>query len=468
MLARLGRRTVIAGAVAIAVLLAAGATVLILGPSGVRDLVVEPSTPAPTAPRPSPTTVPPALDDPGGSAKPATATAVRDRLRGLLDNRALGKRFGAYVVDPATGHVLLQRRADQPATPASTAKLSTATAALRALGPQHRLKTTVERSGHTIILVGGGDVTLRGPGKHPDEPTYPEFASLAALAKQTSANLDRSAKVRVRIDDSLYTGPRTAPGWKPNYVPEGDVAPVSALTIDEGRKDPREGARYSDPALSAGQAFAQLLEKRGVTVRGQVSRAETPDAAKKVAKVSSPTIAQLVEYMLTHSDNDIAETLVRQVALAKGKPASFHGASAAVDAVLAQMGLAKGITLYDGSGLSTKDKVTPKALTGLLRAAASGKHPKLRAVLSGLPVGGFSGTLATRFGEQGAGAGAGAVRAKTGTLDGVSSLAGYVRGTDGRVLVFAFVANGVPSGATWRSRIVLDKLAARLAGCGCN
>lgn len=468
MLARPGKRATLAGAIAIAVVLALGATVLVLGPSGVRDLVVEPASPAPTAPRPSPTTAPPALDSPARSAKPATAAAVRERLGGLLGKRALGSRFGAYVVDPATGHVLLHRRADRPATPASTAKLATATATLHALGPQHRLTTTVERSGRTVFLVGGGDVTLRGPGKHPDQPTYPKFASLAALAKRTAAKLDGPGKVGVRVDDSLYAGPRTAPGWKPNYVPEGDVAPVSALTVDEGRKDPEQGARVSDPALSAGRAFTQLLKKEGVTVRGHPARTETPDAARQVATAKSPTVAQLVEYMLTNSDNDIAETLARQVALAKGKPATFHGASTAVHAALEQMGVAKGISLHDGSGLSTKDRVTPKALTGLLRAAASGRHPKLGAVLSGLPVGGFSGTLASRFEEPGAGAGAGPVRAKTGTLDGVNSLAGYVREADGRVLVFAFVANGVPSGATWKSRVVLDKLAARLAGCGCN
>ena len=101
--------------------------------------------------------------------------------------------------------------------------------------------------------------------------------------------------------------------------------------------------------------------------------------------------------------------------------------------------------MVDGSGLSTADLMQATALTSVVRASASGGHPELRALLAGLPVAGFLGTLAIRFSTTASAAGVGAVRAKTGTLTGVSSLAGVVVDADGRQLAFAVIAGHVPS-----------------------
>lgn len=461
------RRGLVVTAVVVVVVVAAAAAVVVgYGPERLRALgtTVTP-TPTPTVPRPTPTTVPPALAKPTATTAP-NAAAVRARLGTLLRSKSLGKGFGGYVVDPVTGTTLAGRRANSTVTPASTAKLATTSAALASLGPQARFTTKVVRTEGGVTLVGGGDPTLLGPGKQPAMPAYPSYARLTALAARTAKALVKTGVVRVRVDDSLYSGSRLGPGWKPNYVPEGSVAPVDALMIDHGRADPRRSTRVTDPALAAGRAFAAQLRKHGVHVKGKVARKKAAKGAATLAQVRSPTVGDLVEETLTNSDNDMAEALARHVALNEGLPGSFAGGSSAVHTVLARLGVASGIHLYDGSGLSPNDRVTPKALARVLGLAASGRHPELSSVLSGLPIGGYTGTLTSRFGE--ARSGVGMVRAKTGTLDGVSGLAGYVQDRDGRVIVFAFVANGIPPSKSGQTHLTLDRLAAGLASCGCG
>ncbi|GAC1443539.1 MAG: hypothetical protein NVSMB55_17360 [Mycobacteriales bacterium] len=358
--------------------------------------------------------------------------------------------------------------------PASTAKIATAVAALTALSPDFRLTTRVLAGAAPgdVVLVGGGDPTLAGAFTRVG---YPPPARLADLAARARIALAGAAVRRVLVDDSLFAGPVLGPGWRPEYVSSGDVAPVMAVEVDEGRTalpplgGPSRVARTSDPALSAGRTLAALLG----APHAAVLRGRAPADGASLAAVSSPTVPQLVEQMLTHSDNDLAEALARQVAIAKGQPATFSGAAAALRAVLADVLVQVGATpaavlLSDGSGLSRLDRVQPGALTRLLADVAGRDRGRLFPVLSGLPVAGFDGTLERRFRTGPGVAAAGVVRAKTGTLNGVSALAGLVRTRDGRLLAFDFTADGVPFGATLASQTALDRLAAALAGCGCG
>ncbi len=175
--------------------------------------------------------------------------------------------------------------------------------------------------------------------------------------------------------------------------------------------------------------------------------------------------------MLTESNNDIAEALARQVAIATGRPASFSGGAAAVRATLRRLGVGSGISTVDGSGLSPEDRITPAALAHLISLPVSPRYPQLRAVITGLPVAGFSGTLSTaenRFVTKLSAPADGLVRAKTGTLDDVRALAGLVVDRDGGLLSFAFMINRVPAETMTASAAILDRLAAALAGCGCR
>jgi D-alanyl-D-alanine carboxypeptidase/D-alanyl-D-alanine-endopeptidase (penicillin-binding protein 4) len=126
----------------------------------------------------------------------------------------------------------------------------------------------------------------------------------------------------------------------------------------------------------------------------------------------------------------------------------------------------EGVQLSDGSGLSRDNRLTTALLAGLLALAADDSHATLSALFAGLPVAGYSGTLHDRFVGQSRPA-VGLVRAKTGTLNGVSALAGVVVDADGRLLSFSLIANRVPGGA-YAAELVLDRIAAALAGCGCR
>ncbi|MFD0630479.1 D-alanyl-D-alanine carboxypeptidase/D-alanyl-D-alanine-endopeptidase [Catenulispora yoronensis] len=173
----------------------------------------------------------------------------------------------------------------------------------------------------------------------------------------------------------------------------------------------------------------------------------------------------MVEHMLTVSDNDLAEALLRQVALAGGKPATFEGGVAAVREQLGRLGVGlTGLSVLDGSGLSRDDRISPAFLVSVLSAAAADDHPDLRAALTGLPVAGLTGTLAEdgRYTTPQSSAGAGLVRAKTGSLTGVVTLAGLVRDNDGQLLVFALMADQATDTAS--ARAAVDRIATTLAG----
>jgi D-alanyl-D-alanine carboxypeptidase/D-alanyl-D-alanine-endopeptidase (penicillin-binding protein 4) len=396
--------------------------------------------------------------------------------QGIADTRVSGAQLAAklakldpdgriigVVLDGATRQSLFDARSGQAAVPASTTKIVTSTAVLAALDPSARMTTRVVSKDGRLVLVGGGDPTL---SSQDDPKSYPEPASVADLARETAEALKANGTTRITVDydASLYSGSSLGPGWKPTYFTEGSVAPVSALMIDNGRvaPNPCEGtlAPVEDGPKHATQVFVQWLKRYGV--KAAVGRPGSGEGGQKVADVQSPPVSALVEHLMDCSDNDVSEALARQVALKKGLPASFDGAAQAVRGVLQSLGVAQGVDTRDGSGLSPLNRITPLGLAKMISMNALGDRAELRTVITGMPVAGFSGTLAARFlGTPGAGV----VRAKTGTLNHVATLAGVIMHKNGRLLTFAFMANGVEDlGA---ARAVLDRLATAVATCDC-
>jgi len=157
------------------------------------------------------------------------------------------------------------------------------------------------------------------------------------------------------------------------------------------------------------------------------------------------------------------------VALRSGRPATFDGAVDAVRSAWAGLGLdPAALGFVDSSGLSPADRLRPAALTSLLTLVAGPRRPELRTLLTGLPVAGFTGALADRYRGGPAAAAAGDVRGKTGTLEGVSALAGLVVDEDGRLLAFDLTADSLGAVGVAAAEAALDRLAATLAGCGCR
>jgi D-alanyl-D-alanine carboxypeptidase/D-alanyl-D-alanine-endopeptidase (penicillin-binding protein 4) len=392
-----------------------------------------------------------------------TKGTLTQQLTSALGDKALGARVGAIVLDAATGEQIFASNADTTIVPASTTKIVTCAAALASLGPDARLSTRVVQGAQpgSVVLVGGGDPFLAGPSAR---QTYPKQATLATLAARTAATLKGQGvkKVTLSYDASLFVGSPSAPGWKPNYIPDGEVSPVYALTMDEGRQNPRYKApRTANPPQYTATAFARLLTKQGIAVSRSVRPAKAPAGAAELGKVDSAPLYSLVEHTLTHSDNDLAEALARHVAIKEGQEASFAGGGKATIAVLQRLGAAQGVVLSDASGLSIRNRISPHALAKVIAMAGSASHPDLHAIASGMPIAGFSGTLGNgrRFTASDSRGQVGLVRAKTGTLNNVNTLAGMATTKDGRLVTFAFMADRVPVNA----EPVLDRLAAIVA-----
>jgi serine-type D-Ala-D-Ala carboxypeptidase/endopeptidase (penicillin-binding protein 4) len=405
-------------------------------------------------------------------AQPASNVATTEagilaHLSPGLSNPALAD-FSGIVIDPAADNAILwNQNATAPQIPASTSKLLTGAALLTSVDPTSRFVTKVIRGDQEgdIVLVGGGDVTLsaRSEGVATIYAGAPLMSDLAAQV--TASGIDVQ---RIVLDTEYWSGPDLADGWQTADIrgtpasAQGYITRMSPLMVDGDREDPanENSIRTGEPAVNAGRALARLLQAPDLPLVDGTA----PEGGEVIAQVSSQPMSVLLAQALEKSDNVLAEALARQVAIARGAPPSFQGASAAILESLEELGIDTiGVELYDGSGLSTRDRVPPAVLAEVVANAVNGEPPALRNLLTGMPIAGVSGSLADRFQDEASRAGAGWVRAKTGSLEVTYALVGYVPDIDGRLLVFAFVSNGVGPG----TRPALDALAAALRGCGC-
>lgn len=459
---RAGGRSVLIIAVAVVLVISLGTTAVLAGPGLLRWFGLA-SSDAENVPPPPRLALGPLAQD----APVPTKAGVAAALNKLAGSSALGNLTGV-VLNPADDQVLWSRNPDRAMQPGSAAKLLTSTAALLTLDPTMRIKTRVVAgpTPDSVVLVGGGDPTLSVLPKDSNS-VYPGAAKLDNLAEEVR-NSHPGPIHSVTVDISRFTGDGMAKGWETSDIAGGNITPIEPLILDGGRTKPDEldPPRTADPALDAGRALAQRLGADPATV----AVGTAPAQGAVLGEVASPPVNDLVENALRISDNVLAESLARQVALARGADPSFAGAAGAVKDTLAAAGFdVTGVTTVDGSGLSTDDLV-PARLLGEIMAVAGGpasdkRALRLRPLLSGLPVAGGDGTLDDRFAADDSTAGRGFVRAKTGTLTGVSTLAGVVTDADGRLLTFALMANGTSPA---QSRPRLDAIAAALRECGCR
>lgn len=442
----------------------------------------------------------------------------------LADPRLDGAHAGVVVRDPATDEVLYSRQATARATPASNAKLLTAAAALEALGPDHRFRTEVVTDAPQVGPVLLGDLHLRGTGDPTvlaadydrlaeqvaaagirvvqgglrtddtwfddvplgtgwawdDEPYY-YSAPVSALTVAPNTDFDAgTAIVRVRptaegLPAELELDPATgvveldnrtttsAAGGEPDVVVErehGGSRVVVRGTVPADAEPLEEFTTVPDPSAYAADVFARALAAHGVHVR-EVGEGTAPEGARVVAARESMPLRELLVPFLKLSNNGHAEVLVK----AMGRDVRGEGSWPAGVAVLTEQLRALGLSpealeLVDGSGLSRMDGVTPEQLTVLLDNAR--QRPWFPAFSDALPVAGVAdrmvgGTLRNRMAGTAA---EGNVRAKTGSLTGVTSLSGYVTAADGRELVFSVVLNDFTSDSP---RDLEDAIAIRLA-----
>jgi D-alanyl-D-alanine carboxypeptidase/D-alanyl-D-alanine-endopeptidase (penicillin-binding protein 4) len=380
----------------------------------------------------------------------ATDPAVDALLSARLDNPRLGGSVSLLVVDASTGEVISDHDGERPMLPASNMKIVTAVTTLAALGPD-KLFTTKVRAGATpsdIVLEGGGDPLL-------------STKDLQRLANQVARALPTGAPLVVHVDDDLFPDTSRAPGWTRSYIPSV-VSSVEALA--------RLWDYSPDPSAKAAQVFIDRLVKKGFpTTLG-------PDAdggtGALLAESPGHTSGDAVRVMLRISENNVAEVLHRQVAVGTGVEASWAGATAATEQVLRGLGIdPTGVTLNDGSGLSRKDRVTPRLLVDILRMARVTNPAPFTTMFEAdaMPVAGQSGTLDDRYGRfvtKHARCAQGAVRAKTGTLFDTIGLSGIATTATGQERLFSFLVNDRPQRySALSTRQALDGLAATVTGC---
>ena len=399
----------------------------------------------------------PSLDP---AAPPPDADELAALSSSLIQDVRSGGDVGVVVSDALTAEVLVDLGGAQPRTPASSLKLLGAVAVLDALGPSHVLQTRAVRDAEgRVVLVGGGDILLTDG---PADPTgVVGRASLQDLAAQVARSLGDDGAVSVAVDDSLFAGPRYASGW--GGIDFNYVMAIQSLAVEAGVRD--SGGYEEDPALAAGRSFAEALRAQGVEVIGEVARATAGADDAELGVVESAPLRDVVGYTLAVSENSLAEVLARLVAIADGEEATFAGASRAVVARLASLGIdTSGVTLADNSGLLIENRVPAGVLADVVATALDRQRPELRGAVTGLPVAALEGTLSGRM----HGPAAGVLRAKTGTLTTAVSLTGIVQDTGGRLLVFAVVADELELGGVGPARAAIDDWAAALVTCDCR
>jgi len=395
------------------------------------------------------------------ASAPATAAAqsAQSTLAASLGHEMAiaGPGSGAYVYDLNTGAPLFAERATVARPPASVEKLYTATTALELMGPQATLATTVlgtGKLGHggrwegNLYLHGGGDPTFGSPlfiGLH-----YGGVgATVTRLALELKRAGIRSVSGSIDGDESLFDSLRGDPysGYAIDPELEGEL---SGLEFNRGETGSFHGAHA--PAEYAAYELRGAMRAQGIAVHGGTA-ASAPAGASTVASVQSPTLTQLLGLTLPPSDNYFAETLLKDLGARYGGAGTTAAGAAVVRKTIARFHIHP--HLIDGSGLSHSDHTSPIEVVTLLATMA---HSPLGTTLrKDLAVAGHTGTLSERMRGTAA---SGRCQAKTGTLTGVSNLAGYCQSAGGDILAFAFFDDGIE---TDRAHAIQDSMAISLA-----
>jgi D-alanyl-D-alanine carboxypeptidase/D-alanyl-D-alanine-endopeptidase (penicillin-binding protein 4) len=363
---------------------------------------------------------------PALAAGPAATSAALDRQM-----RHAGAGSGAFAIDLDSGNQLYALRADTPRIPASVEKLYTTSTALTLFGVEGELQTTVLGDvGLDPEGVLEGNLYLRGGG----DPTF--GATQAGKLADAMIAASGLTKVTGRVigDESAFDTLRGPPSE--GFRTSSEVGPLSALTFNRGRTGARRPYFQASPARFAAQAFARALRRRGVKLGASARRGVAAKSAIELAKWASPAMSVIARQTNQPSDNFAAETLMKAVGAEFGAGGSTKAGASVIQRTLAGYGLHPSVV--DGSGLSRANSTTPREVVRLLaRMADSAVAPAFE---DSLAVAGRNGTLDTRMRQTPA---QDNCHAKTGTLNYVSSLAGYCLTTSGGRVAFAFLMNGV-------------------------
>ncbi len=369
------------------------------------------------------------------SASPARAITAAELGSGLSSLMAgAGGASGGFVMDAETDATLFARAENTRRALASNTKLFATSTALVKFGPDGRLETTVYQAGAVSGGVLTGSLVLRGDG----DPLL-SARDLAVLAGRVRAAGITQVTGRLVYDESAWDRKRSVPQ---SGVRRESLGPALS------------GLIFAGGAKRAAQRFVAALRKRGVVMPKKVKPGRLPVGSTELSAMESDPVSDLIRLTNVYSNNFLAEALLKAV----GAHFGGGGSTAAGVSAMTEFAAARNapMSAQNGSGLSTKDRSTPRAVAELLDSMLDEPEATANAWTGSLAVAGRTGTLARRMRGTAAD---GRCRAKTGTLRGVSALSGYCfTGTE--ATVFSFLFNRVN---TYRTKKLEDKLTALVA-----
>jgi serine-type D-Ala-D-Ala carboxypeptidase/endopeptidase (penicillin-binding protein 4) len=375
-----------------------------------------------------------------GVAQAISTPTLRAKL--TREMRYAGTFSGVFVRDLDTDRTLFASKADVARVPASVEKLYTTSVALLRFGPDASFPTSV--AGRGFLDPDGvwrGDLYLRGGG----DPTLQRDDLQRLAGAMGGAGI-------IRVDGSILGDESRFDTLRGSFDTGGaydrDIGgALSALALGRGF------AKDGEPAAHAAGQFAKILRGQGVRVEGRSGAGAAPVNATEVAAIQSPPVRDLIRLTNVPSDNFLAEMLIKDLGAQFGGAGTTAAGMAVVRAQLASFGVHPRIV--DGSGLSRADRTTPREVVRLLETM---HHQELAGAFEGsLAVAGRTGTIRKRMRGTAA---QDRCKAKTGTLIGVSSLAGVCATAGGHTIAFAMLMNRAAVG---RAHGVQDRIAAAIA-----
>ena len=359
------------------------------------------------------------------------------------------------------------RNGDDTLTPASTLKVLTGMAALRKLGDGFQFITPVVAAAPMaeggiidgpLWLVGSGDPLLSTKAYADSFRNQPQvYTSMDTLADNLYAAGVREVRGGVLGDESRFDTVRYVPTWKPGYITDNEIGPVSALVVNDNFAQfrPKRTIATPTPGTHGAVILTELLRARGVLIVPEGGEGVAPAGAVTVASVASPPLPEVVGELLRESDNMTAEVLTKELGARFGSGGTWAAGTEVIRATVAEAGLPpEGYSAVDGSGLDVTNRLSCTILMDALDLAGP-----VGPVASGFAVAGQTGTLAQRFLGNPA---EGRLRAKTGSLNNVVGLVGFVDAADDRTLEFALLANELPTRLE-AGRVLQERVGAVLA-----
>lgn len=387
------------------------------------------------------------------------------RFRSLRSQlTALGKRLptdSCLTVD-IEGKRIISLNADVPLLPASNMKLVVAMVALDVLTPEFVFSTSlVGRVNGNVVegdtyLIGGGD-PLVVSGNYPETEPYPTFNFTRLENLFDALRTQGITQIRGSVvgDESRYDAERFAPSLGLG-IKGTEVGPLGALMVNDGVITGNP-IKPDNPALGAATEFTNMLQANGISVTGTPTVGTAPQELSVIAKIDSLPLSDIVAEMLTNSDNNTAELLVKELGFATTGVGSREAGLEVIKVKLVEWGIPlDALTFVDGSGLDRGNRLTCSSLSALL-AKDGGFGP----AGLGLAIAGQTGTLRDVLGDS---LGAGKLRGKTGTLTGAKSLSGFVPYAADKASSFSLIINGANASNQTTYRPIWNALSDALGG----